>query len=348
MHLCMQTFKKVIISCSVFIAILLIISAVVIEPMIQFGMYYYCDGNYRDHTAGEYELFFMGDSDGLAAFSPSAFQKYTGIKSYNLCGEKNTSTSEYYLLNKELKRNPVRTVFLQVGVDTFQRDYSNEHSEGNAVTLMRTNSFIERIGFLAKYEPIDRWLDIYSGMMTRGILCWERQLTHNNDSRFNEQLKGWHKLDSVDLSLNEKEALASYNTEELDCEFRSDRVEEFLSIINMCKEYGAEVIVVMVPMADKYIWKKANCDEIYDRIYSLCVENNTPFVDFNLFKDRYELFSDKYSYKDSIHLSAVGAESFTKRLAEIYSCYEIDDSFFYDNYELMKADSPYAQYLNNN
>lgn len=344
----MQTFKKIIMSCLIFIGILSIISVVVIEPMIQFGMYYYCDGNYRDHTAGEYELFFMGDSDGLAAFSPSIFQKYTGLKSYNLSGEKNTSTSEYYLLDKELKRNPARTVILQVGIDTFLRDYSTEHSEGNAVTLMRTNSFIERLGFLVKYEHFDKWLDVYSGIMTRGILCWERQLTQNNDSIFNGQLKGWHKLYSVDLSLNEKEALEIYNTEELDCEFRSDRVEEFLSIINMCKDYGAEVIVVMVPMADRYIWKKVNCDDIYDRINSLCVENNTPFVDFNLFKDRYELFSDKYSFKDSIHLSADGAESFTKRLAEIYTGNKFDSSLFYDSYEFMKADSPYAQYLDNN
>lgn len=344
----MQTFKKVVISSSIFVLVLVLVSAIIIEPMIQMGGYYYCDGKYRRATAGEYELLFMGDSDGLAAFNPSVFYEQSGIKSYNLSGEKNTGESEYYLLNVEIARNPVKEVILQVGIDTFIRDYSDEHGEGNAVTAIRTNNIFERASFLKNNVSFDALLDIYSKMLTLGILSWARNIAGNTNSNFDGSLKGWHRLESNDISLTKEEAKEIYNTEAINVEFRDDRIDEFRSIINLCKKNDINVTVVIVPMADWYLWKKNNCDAVHNRIYTLCNELDVRFVDFNLFKDRFSLFNDQESFKDSIHLSELGAEAFSTRMAEVFHIEEEQLSeLFYDSYEAMKMDSPYAEFLSN-
>ena len=344
----MQISKKAWVSCISFTVILILLSAIIFEPMIQFGGYYYCDGKYREQTAGQYTLLFMGDSDGMASFNPNVFLEETGIQSYNLAGVKNTSESEYYLLEQELKRNPVDDVILQVGIETFTRDYELEHGDGNTATAMRITNVFERIRFLAKTTSLDGWLDTYSQMLTYGILCWGRNLTGNKESNYNGNLKGWHKLNSNDRSITKEQAQKSFNLESINSRFRDDRVNEFENIINLCKEYGVNVTVIMVPMAGSYLWKISNCDEIRDKIDEICVDNEVEFVDFNLYKRRYDLFKDDSSFKDSIHTSEEGAEQFTKILAEVYEKLKQNkpiDDLFYESYEIMKEDSPYMEYL---
>lgn len=345
----MRTFKKACISFALFVGMLALASAIIIEPMIQNGLSYYCDGKYRKETAGEYDLLFIGDSDGLCAFIPSVFYEKTGINSYNLSQEKNTGLSEYYLLSQELLRNPVKDVILQVGIDTFVRDYSQEHNEGNAITVMRTNNLLERTAFLCKYVSLDGMLDIYSNLLTRGVLCWARYLIGDDTSAFHSAYKGWHKMSIADVTISEDEAIKSYNTERINVAFRNDRITEFLQMIQLCKDNDINVTVIVVPMADKYVWKKSNGDAFYQTLSGLCVDNGVRFIDFNLYNDRYDLFSDSFSFKDGIHLSEQGARDFTELLSELYFCEDsmYDQDLFYKSYSLMKLDSPYAVYLQN-
>ena len=340
----MRTSKKIAIAVISFLCIIILISVLMIEPMVQGGLYYYCDGHYREQTAGTYELLFMGDSDGLAAFSPTVYEQKTGIKSYNLSEEKNKFNSEYYMLKKEIERNPVKEVILQVGVETFVPGWYEDHAECDSVTLMRTPGLPERVGYLCQNVKFDKWLDVYSQMMMRGFLSLERNALGDKSSNFDASAKGWHKLESVDAVLTKEKAKKTFNSKSLETEYVPEKTEGFLRVVSLCKEKNVSVCVVVIPMADWYIWEKDNIDDAMQPFYKLCEDNNIPYFDFNLYKGKYEHFNDKSSFKDSIHLSAVGAETFTGLLAKLYPDIvsgKAQKEFCFENYNQSKEKSPY-------
>ena len=68
--------------------------------------------------------------------------------------------------------------------------------------------------------------------------------------------------------------------------------------------------------------------------------------DFNLYRGRYELFTDRTSYYDDYHLSTDGATVFTRLMADCVKRARAGEDFseeFYSSYEAMKADSPYGK-----
>lgn len=344
----MRTSKKIAIAVISFLCIIILISVLMIEPMVQGGLYYYCDGHYREQTAGTYELLFMGDSDGLAAFSPAVYEKKTGIKSYNLSEEKNKFQSEYYMLKKEIERNPVKEVILQVGVETFVPGWYEDHAECDSVTLMRTTSLAERAKYLFQNVQFDKWMDVYSQMMMRGFLSLERNALGDKSSNFDASAKGWHKLEKINSTLSKEDAVRTFNTKSLETEYEHEKVDGFLRVISLCKEKNVSVCVVVIPMADWYIWEKDNIDEAMQPFYKLCEDNHIPFFDFNLYKNRYQLFNDNSSFKDSIHLSVEGAETFTSELANIYSDIisgKAHKELCFESYSRLKEKSPYYKYI---
>lgn len=344
----MQTFKKVLLSIISFVCVFTVLCAIIIEPIIQKGMYYYCDNSFRDKTAGQYEMLFIGDSDGISAFKPDTFEKRTGIKAYNLCGVKNTSQSELYMLKKEIERNPVKDVVIQIEFETFTRDYSTEYGEAESATAMRINNIFERLNFIRKNSSIDGYLDIFSKILTISALAWERNLTGDKSSNFDPDTKGWHRLDSNDIRIYQDEAKQTYNTESADEAFREDRMSEFNELISLCKSKNVNVIVLMVPVSDSYVWKIKNYNVVSKKVNEICINNNVKFLDFNLYKERYKYFTDVSDFNDAYHLSPQGADNFTNIFSQIYLSVQNGQEYkdiFYDNYDEMKQDSPYMEYV---
>ncbi|MBR0414978.1 MAG: hypothetical protein IJI67_07910 [Clostridia bacterium] len=345
----MQTFKKTTIAVISFVCLLALLSAAIIEPMIQFGWVYYCDGEYREKTAGEYEVLFMGDSDGMAAFNPAVYYDLTGKKAYNLSVEKNTGQYEYYMLKKEIERNPVKQVILQIGDETFTRDYAAEHADADAVAVMRMSNFFERWKYLVQNVSFDKWLDVYSRLLMRGINTWQSVIKGDKSAFFDASLLGWHRLETADCSIAQERIVGDYNSVELETEPLPERVQEFEKVIDYCKQQNVAVSVVFVPLSDAYLWKRSNMDAVIDKIKAVCDDNGVSFTDYNLYKDRYKLFTDKTTFKDTVHMSENGATVFTNLLVKIMQKQEKGeqvDKLFYSNYEQMKKDSPYMAYSN--
>lgn len=344
----MRTFKKIGIVSLILVALVSAVSALLIEPMIRNEGVYCCDAQLRKTLSGTIDFIYIGDSDGMTGFCPELFDQSTDSRSYNLSGTMMTMHSRYYLLEKEIRRNPISTVVLQISPEALLRKNTN-YGDGDSATLMRLDSLAERIGFMLRYVAVNDWLNIYSRHLVEGVSYWKDVLTGSIDgSQVDYSARGWKKVAAVDVSLSSEEAASKYNTSNFEADFFEDSVDELRDVIALCKENNIRVILVSQPFSDAWIWETDAWDNYGNWLKDFSRENDCEFLDFNLLKDRYVLFSDERSFKDTVHMSEDGATAFTMAFAETLnriSAGDEIDTLFYDSYVEMKLDSPYAASL---
>lgn len=343
----MQTSKRVFTAVFCFVLLLALLSIVIIYPWSRSETDYYQDASLRNKLSGTIDYIFIGASHGLVTFMPITADKELNCVSYNLSGSMLPMNSRYFLLNKELERNPIKTVVLELSCDTLSRKASDEYGIGESITISRLDSVSEIIEYLFKYTSYDDWLNVYSRQMSAGVTYWFKRFLGNDVSIVDYDAKGFYGRVSADVSLKDENIVPNYNRYRQEDSINSIEEEKFQRIVDLCKIHGCRVIVVVVPVPDSYIWEKDNLDSFYNYTVDFCRKNEIEFYDFNLVLDRYELYSDKYSFSDEDHMSVTGAEAFMSSyimiMNQLDSGKDVSD-LFYCSYNDLKQDSPYMNY----
>ena len=119
-------------------------------------------------------------------------------------------------------------------------------------------------------------------------------------------------------------------------------------MVSFLKRKNIEVVVITVPIAESFIWSNEGIDENYKMIRSLTDKLDVKYYDFNLSKNRFELYSDSDSFNNSIHMSNSGADVFTKELCRVanLSDDEIRD-LFYLSYDDVICRTKYKEIYDN-
>lgn len=344
----MKTFKKTLISVICFILLLTLFSSLLIIPYLNSESYYYQDKYLRADLAGELDYLVVGASHCLTAIDPRVMDEILGCNSYNMSNVVMTLYGKEYLLTKELCRNPIDTVVIEVTFQTLLRDQSSEYAAADQVTMARLDSFAERAEYLTNYVKFDDWLNIYSRDLRGGLFYWREYLFGSSTHNVDYEKKGYYALPPRDLTLAKESALSDYNQYSISTEYLQDNIDQLVSLINLCKQKDVEVILAVVPISDRFIWNYDGWDEFYNWMKAFCDEHGCAFYDFNLLKNRYELFSDADSFSNDLHMSDIGAQSFTPVFSNVLAMAANGDevsSLFFPSYEDMKTHSPYAVYL---
>lgn len=325
-----------------------IVSTVMISPMIKYNdSYANYDARVRKENAGQYDFIFIGDSDGMFAFYPELFNEKTGMQSYNFSATDITLGTEYYVIRKEIKRNPsVKNVVLQISYETFTKDPDVSKGEGDSMTIQRLDNFAERCDFLIKHVRVDDWLNIYSRLMASSISFWQEVVTQRGFPKQQDSRNRWEGVEAIDQTISSESVSKLYNSETIDLNFREDHKKQISEIIELCNENDIELMVVMVPVSNSLIWRLDNLDTFEKQVKQFFDEKNIAFYDFNLQKDRYlNVFDDK-SFTDDWHASTFGAKQFTNLFADFYNS-SLDDqdvsSLFENDYKVVKENSPYQK-----
>lgn len=346
----MHNFRKVLLSLIGVFLIFFVLSSLVLEPYLLSEAKYYQDRRLRESLAGEIDFISVGASNGLCALDAQVVDQELGCFSYNLSGSLMTLNASKFLLEKELKRNPIETVIIDLSYETLIRASADEHGEGDSITYARLSSLPERLKFLATCVPLNDWLSIYAYHFFPAALEYLLSSLHGDLSAYqnvNYEAKGLLARKAADLELNAEEAKVRYNEKLLNTNFREQNIRRLISLIRLCKEYDVRIILATFPRSDASIWSVYGQDDFYQWAQDFAREQNCEFYDMNLLKDRYILFNDRVSFYDDQHMSDEGAAVFTKAFCDIIQKGETEDvsQSFYDSYEAMKADSPYMQYL---
>ena len=261
-----------------------------------------------------------------------------------------TLDARYFLLKKEIERNPVKTVIIDMSYETLTRIESEEHAEGNSVTFAKLDSLSERMKFLIQSVPLNDWPYIYTYHFLPDGLEYAIGIIRGNVKPHNVEYseKGFlpRKINNIEFS--KKEAVEQHNSKQLNTNFRKQNQKKLEKIIELCKKNKINIILAVAPVSDTRIWEETEQDKFLDYAKKFSKKQECVFLDFNLLKNRYELFNDKESFFDVQHMSEKGANIFTKEFCNIIKKSETEDvsKYFYDSYEDMKKDSPYMKYLN--
>ena len=332
----MRDFKKAIINTIIIVLIIILVSA----PLL------FCVHNYdwqlRKELAGSLDFLIVGASQGQCALYTREIDNGIGCNSYNLCYDDLRNPSKSYLLRKELLRNHIKTVVLELSYDTLQLSEMSEYTDANCFSILRMDSPSDRISFFINNISINDKFLVYANLM---ILGFKNILNLQNNNELIYQ-KGSRLLPSDDHRLADNEIVTSYNSINYTISsFNESTINGFTDLIRICQDYNTRIIVTVVPVSDNYLWRYDNLDEFNEWAKKYCADNNVEYYDFNLLKNRYTLLSDLDCYStDEHHMSEKGSKIFSNVFANIIKDVsngkDVSDEF-YSTYVEMKQDSPY-------
>lgn len=356
----MKDFKKALFSSLTFLFILAIVSLMIIEPYINSELNYYNDKKLRNDLSGSINYTVIGSSHALTSFIPSILDEKLECNSYNLSGSLMAWNGRSSMVNEEIERNPIQTMVLEVSYNSMV--LPKKVTESNIYTYPRLNSVSNRLKFLVSSQSLSEFDLFYADLLNQGTTVWEGMLYRTYKSKekdftkifsepYNRDLnydnKGFLERKYSNITLSKEEAINAYASEQLDTNFRNYNLQEMKKIISACKEKNIEVIIVIVPISDRFVWRHSGWDSFQENIHQLSKDYDCDLYDFNLLKNRYILFSDNTSFSDETHLCKEGAEVFSEIFCELMIRTETEDteSLFYPSYTAMISDSPYMQYM---
>ncbi len=332
----MRSFKKALAATLGFLACVVLIAGGIVWPYIHGQSFYYEDAAIRDNLAGTVDTLVSGASHGACAFDTHVLDA-AGASSYNLSGPLMTMPARQTLLYKELDRNPVKTVFIELSCNSLTRDRETEGPEGDIYALPRMGNFIERMRFFFRSFRPEEMLGVCADTLERGRDAW-KALLRGTPPAMDPADKGFLPRDSHDQSIRPQEFAQIHNRTAVSEQDLWDNKLPLYDMIDTCQSRGIEVILVTTPMPDRMLAEYSNLNRTYHWHLFCAQSHDCVFLDFNLYKRRDELFPDETAFFDSYHLSTEGASTFTRELTEL--CEKIRagedvSDLFYQNYDEM-------------
>ena len=294
----------------------------------------------RAGKAGSCDMLIAGASQAECAFVPAVLDEELGCTSFNLAVSSMTNDDKLLLLEKELARNPVQTVVLEISNNAMARPNKNDKADGSVLVYNQMETAREKLNFLLWHASFDNWLYLYAKDMTNGL----NGIVSRSEDTERIENRGYIAWASQDCSLSRENAAKEHQSQIYSTDdYLDSTIEGLDQIITLCKSYDARIIVAVVPVADAYLWRYQGMDQFRQWLKAFCEERRIECYDFNLHRQRYQLFSDAVSYGNGeTHMSDTGARTFSELFARTINAADRDTQF-YESYEDMLKDSPYCE-----
>lgn len=333
----MRSFKKVLKASVIFLALTVLLTAIIVYPYFHGETYHYQDAYVRESLAGQLDLLICGASQAQSGIDPRVLDEKLGCNSYNLASPLLTLKSRYELLKKELERNPVDTVIVEICCDSMYYDRKWVGPEGEYYMLGRLQKPSEIVKFLLLHMRLEECADFFSDTLARGVTAWRTRLRGGGaiGTSENYATKGFVPREPRAIQPPES---SKYFTESLGVKQQEENLIYFEKILALCKEKNVDAVIVSTPLPNGTLLRYGNLDEIQAQYVEVSERWDCEYYNGSLYKGKTALLSDDTDYYDVSHLSATGAETFTELLASLLerraNGEQVSD-LFYDSYEQM-------------
>ncbi len=341
----MRNFRKTLRTIILFVLLAAVFSGALTAVYFRGENYYYQDRKERDELAGSLDFVVSGASHSLCAFVPEVLDEDLDVNSYNLSIASGTMRERYELLAMELDRNPVDTVVIGLSYDSLTRPDEKRGWEG-AFYLMAKMSPAERVSYLFRaLSPTDD-AAVYAEWLSRGWDCLVMALRGTWTSTNRLADKG-HYLINEELANADwipADYAAVYNTGSNWADQNESEVEYLNQMLDLCEEAGVEVVLVTVPISEAFICRKPDYDLFLGWYEEIAEERGLTFLDFNLYQEHWDMFSDEADFMDELHLNAEGSAKFTELFTSVYTMIQNGEDvsdLFYDSYEELESHADY-------
>jgi len=341
----MHNFKKILISTSLFLTGCILMSVVLLGFYFNTCYQYYQDAGVREELAGTIDTLFVGSSRSFYGIDTEAIDKCLGGNSYSLSAPAISPTGKYTLVKKELQRNNIKKVVLGLEDDDLTYDNERWKSEGEISLISRLSNPKERVNYFFKNVRVEDYPKFYSVWMNLGTKAVIKSVLSPESN--GTEIKTIHKKKPKDISLTDDEILNERASEPVEPEVEQCK-DQLRELIKLCQSYNAEVVLIIMPNAESWLWRAANYEPLVNDFVEIANETNCKIYNFDLFINRDEYFNDSSSFYDKRHLSSEGADSFTKLYCEFFT--EVNNgtdvsNMFYSSYdEAIKHMDYYKKY----
>lgn len=339
----MQNFKRIAKTVGIFLLMVGLLSAFFIACYLKGENFHYQDGLERDEISGKVDFIACGASYTLFGVRPDVLNEELGVSCYDLAGTMMTLRARCTLLEKELARNPVRTVILEVSPDTLLRDRAEEGPKGDLPMLGRLTDASERWDYFRAAFTADEWPELYYDMVSKGIESAIRLVTGQYETRNQIMTLGFYLNTKDDWPLPRNYA-ELYHTKRLPEAVNPENVAWLEKLIALCREKGAAIYMISTPQSKYYNCMYENLDYYQSWFRQFAEDNGIPYFNFNLAKKKLKKLPDKSCYYDDSHLNTKGGEIFTRMLADTIRRSEQGEELsgsFYESYAELDQHSGY-------
>ena len=332
----MRNFSKIITHSLLLVTFVFILLVASMAPYFYGETYYYQDYRVRKSLSGTLDTLIIGSSHALRSVKPTILNEELNIKSYNLSSPLMSMYGRYVLLKKEIERNPIKTVYIELSYNALTLNKANLGLEGDLYLLGRLDNAKERIDFAKKVFTKDEYKKVFSDTIQRS----KAALSEFSSERPEQyETFGYLPVPSNDKSLTIEEKKEIFNTESINTTINPENLEYFDNFIEICREHNINIVLIVTPVSESMILKHKNMDEAFSPYLELAKKYNLKYYDFNLDKKRTELYSEKTAFYDTTHLSDSGATIFSHRFSEIIN--EVNEGnnvsdVFYESYDKLK------------
>lgn len=345
-------FRKAVLGTIYFIVFTVILSVVVMYPYFSrymMGEMFFQDAPIRKEMAGSLDFLVVGASQGCRAFDTSVLDEHLDVNSYNLAVPMMTMDARDYMMKKEIERNEVSAVVIEISYNVLARDRESEGPEGILTTLGNLDNIAERWEFFTSNVLFKEYGQVYYQMLDYGIRSWANIFSGNVPVySVGSSKKGYSGLEASDMTLTQEEFRERYQLAQSSAriEYNDESCMTLEGMISYCQSRGIRVILCVVPVSEGDL-ARHNMDSknaLNEYLEKLADEYGCEAYDFNLLKNRAELFPEATAFYDESHLSAAGADSFTRMFCKVVTDAD-PESYFWKSYDEAEQESVYVEYF---
>lgn len=333
----MRIFKRFFLYVLSIALVVILVSAAILLPWIHTPT----DGHdqaLRGRLAGQIDTLVIGQSYAMNGVVPAKLDEKLGTHTYNLSGSLMPIYGQQYMIEKELARNPVKHVLIEITPDTFTNDEMQTYGNGDSYIVARLDSMAERLDYLVRMVPPSDWPNIYARSLLQGLRSLAYGLLGKADL-IDDANMGFIPLETKNVALDADWARAYHQSMGIFHNPLPENVEKYTSLIQACQQAGCDVTIFYTPVSHGKVWQLYDQDTFLDWARDLAAQYDVPLFDFNLLKERYTLLSDSSSFNDNNHLSGEGAAIFSAVMGDVLARYrageDISDLFYADYREVI-------------
>lgn len=318
------------------------VSAAFIVPWLRAPVDFH-DQALRADLAGRIDTLIIGQSYARDGIVPGKLDEKLGTTTYNLSGSLMPIYGQQYMIEKEIARNPVKHIILEITPDTFTSDQTLTYGNGDLYVVARLDSFAERVNYLLRCVPPADWPNIYARMLLLSLRSTANRLLGKTES-IDASLMGFNPLKAENVTPDMDWARAFHQSMSIFANPLEANIQEYEALIQACKQAGCDVTIVYTPVSHIKVWQLYDQDVFYSWAHDMAQKYDVSLFDFNLLKSCYELFSDETSFSDQNHMSREGAEIFSQVMADVLMRHRAGEdvsSLFYASYKDVIHDSVY-------
>ncbi len=336
----MRNFSKALLATLLFVVCVAAVSAAVIGGYLRSDALAYEDAAVRGELAGELDTLVCGASHGYRAFVPAVLDRELGVSSYNLSCFLTTMSGRRALLEKELERNPVETVILELSFNSLSRTRAGDGAEGDIYELARLDNTAEQLEYFRENVLPGECLNVYSELLVRGAQSWYNLLRGIHLGAGNLLTRGYLPLPCNDISVSDETICSYYHSASVYAAPDSANVQELQNILRMCNERNIRVIIITTPVSESFSTRHGGLDEVRGDIGALAAEFECEYYDFNLARNKTELYGDDSAFYDELHLCDSAAQTFSAEVAAVMSAAAAGENvqdYFFSSYAEKEA-----------